>query len=192
MLFPSDVVKRAQKIINSLGSTGAYTHSQGIPAVRESIARYIECRDGVPSNLNHIHLTNGASDAISRIMECILTGPNVGVMIPIPQYPLYSALITLLNGKGVSYYLDENSSWSLQMSELERAINAARTDGIDVRAMCIINPGNPTGNCFTHDTLKDIIAFCKKQRLVLLADEVYQTNVYGEKPFIAARKVAAE
>lgn len=191
-LFPADVLERARKLVNSLGSTGAYTHSQGIPAVREAIARYIEERDGVPSHAGHIHLTNGASDAITRIMGCILTGPQVGVMIPIPQYPLYTALITMLDGQSVPYFLDEEADWSLQMAELERAINAARQDGVDVRAMCIINPGNPTGNCFSQDTLRSIVSFCKRQRLILLADEVYQTNVYGRHPFVSARKIAAE
>lgn len=61
-----------------------------------------------------------------------------------------------------------------------------------MRALCVINPGNPTGNVLGRQTLEDIIRFCKTHRMVLLADEVYQDNVYGSHPFISARKVAIE
>ncbi|PJF17667.1 PLP-dependent transferase [Paramicrosporidium saccamoebae] len=183
---------RAERIVHSIGSVGAYSHSQGILAVRETIAKYIERRDGVPAQPNSIFLTNGASDAVTRVLECIITDKNIGVMIPIPQYPLYSALTSLLNGSSVPYYLDEAGDWSLKMAELERAINEARLKNVDVRAICIINPGNPTGNCFSRDAMRDIVTFCKQNRLILLADEVYQMNVYGERPFVSARQVAFE
>jgi alanine transaminase len=75
---------------------------------------------------------------------------------------------------------------------LARALDEAKNKGTDVRALCIINPGNPTGNCFSKETLQQIISFCKKNHLILLSDEVYQTNIYGDRPFISARKVAIE
>lgn len=191
-VFPSDVLDRAEQIISSNGSIGAYSHSQGIPAVREAVARFIEERDGIPAEVNSIFLTNGASEGVARILNCIITSPHIGVMIPIPQYPLYSAQVSLLNGASVPYYLDEASDWSLKTSELERALNEARLNGVDVRALCVINPGNPTGNCLSKETLRDVVKFCKQNKLILLADEVYQMNIYTDKPFISARRVAAE
>lgn len=190
--YPPDVVQKASNLVACIGSTGSYTHSQGLPVIREAVARFIERRDGFPSDAKNVFLTNGASDAVTRILECIITAPNIGVMIPIPQYPLYSAVITLLNGTAVPYYLDESTNWSLPVAELERAIAEARTQGTEVRALCIINPGNPTGSCFTQDTLKEIVAFCKREGLILLADEVYQENVYASCPFVSARRVAGE
>lgn len=78
-LFPADVVKRAKGILNIIGSTGAYSHSQGIPAVRDAVARFIGKRDGFPTTQRQIFLTNGASDAVSRILGCIITSPDTGV-----------------------------------------------------------------------------------------------------------------
>lgn len=65
-------------------------------------------------------------------------------------------------------------------------------DGKEVRALCLINPGNPTGNVLSRQTLEEIVKFCKNHNMVLLADEVYQDNIYGSRPFISARKVAIE
>lgn len=113
-------------------------------------------------------------------------------MVSIPQYPLYSAAISLLNGTSVPYHLCEESDWSLPVAELERSIKQAKLEGITVRALSIINPGNPTGHCYTETTLREIISFCQRHHLVLLSDEVYQMNTYGHKPFISARKVAIE
>jgi len=114
--FPSDVLERVKVLMKSVGSTGAYSHSQGIPAIRDAVARYIEQRDGFSSSSKQIFLTNGASDGVHRALACIISSANVGVMIPVPQYPLYSAAITLLNGVAVPYYLDENQGWSLTVT----------------------------------------------------------------------------
>lgn len=74
------MLDRARRITQSLTSTGAYTHSQGIPAVREAVAKFIERRDGVPSNPRYVFLTNGASDAVHRILNAIITSPEIGVV----------------------------------------------------------------------------------------------------------------
>ena len=78
-LFPTDVIERGKKIVKSLGSVGAYSHSQGIPAVREAVAKFIERRDGHPTEARNVYMTNGASDAVSRILEAIITSENIGV-----------------------------------------------------------------------------------------------------------------
>ena len=73
-----------------------------------------------------------------------ISGPKTGIMIPTPQYPLYSATIVEYNMEQVGYYLDEDNNWGLDISELERSVQEARQH-CDVRAIVIINPGNPTG-----------------------------------------------
>jgi len=75
-------------------------------------------------------------------------------MIPIPQYPIYTATIDLLGGKRVSYFLDEKKGWGLNLDELERSITQARNDGIHVVAFVLINPGNPTGQVLSRDQVK--------------------------------------
>jgi alanine transaminase len=148
-------------------------------------------RDGYDSDPENIFLTAGASQGVQFILQCLIQSPKVGVMIPIPQYPLYTATLALCNGRPVPYYLDEQSGWGLSVKELERSLAEARKQGTDVRALCVINPGNPTGNCLDESNIRDIIQFCVDKRLVLLADEVYQTNTYRseQKPFHSFKRV---
>ena len=83
------------------------------------MSEFIKNRDGVDSNPEDIFLTNGASTGISHILTACVRGKEDGVMIPIPQYPIYSATLSLLGGTQVGYYLDETKGWEAQMSELE-------------------------------------------------------------------------
>ena len=194
-LFPADAVARARKYLDAIGgSTGAYSHSQGIPLVRKGVANFIEQRDGHKANADDIFLTAGASAAVQGILEMIISNSNVGVMIPIPQYPLYTATITLKDGTAVPYYLDEANSWGMNTEELERTMKAMKSKkpGVDIRALCVINPGNPTGQCLNVDQMKSIVQFCFDHKLVLLADEVYQKNTYSDIQFTSFKKVLKE
>lgn len=197
-MFPADAVARAREMKAAMGGSGvgAYTHSKGVKKFREDVAQFIEQRDGAKEgsvNTEHIFLTAGASEAISMMMMALINDDNVGVMIPIPQYPLYSATLDLLGGKKVPYFLDENSVWGLNMAELERSLADAKAKGINVAALAIINPGNPTGAVLSPDEVKDIVKFCAKNNIMLLSDEVYQENVYREEDeFFSARRAADE
>jgi aspartate/methionine/tyrosine aminotransferase len=100
-MFPADVVERARKVQEALGGagTGAYTGSQGALAFRKDIANFIKERDGHPAYPGNIFITNGASTAIELILTTLVSSDLDGLMIPIPQYPIYSALIAKLTGK---------------------------------------------------------------------------------------------
>ena len=113
-------------------------------------------------------------------------------MIPIPQYPLYDASIALFGGTVVPYYLDESKDWSMSLKSFQEAkIDALKLNPkLDIRALCVINPGNPTGQCLTKESMETIIKYCKQENLVLMADEVYQANTYQENlPFHSFKKV---
>uniref|UniRef100_A0AAY5KE21 Alanine aminotransferase 1 n=1 Tax=Esox lucius TaxID=8010 RepID=A0AAY5KE21_ESOLU len=183
--FPDDAKNRARRILQSCGggSLGAYSASTGIEVIRQDVARYIEKRDGgIPSNPDNIYLSTGASDAIVTMLKLLTSGEGKtrsGVMISIPQYPLYSAALAELAAVQISYYLDEDKCWGLDVSELRRAVEAAR-EHCKPRALCIINPGNPTGQVQSRQCIEDVIRFAAEERLFLMADEVYQDNVYAE------------
>ncbi|XP_012738050.2 alanine aminotransferase 2-like isoform X1 [Fundulus heteroclitus] len=183
--FPEDAKSRACRILNSCGgnSMGSYSASQGIESVRQDVARYIERRDGgVPCDPDNIYLTTGASDGIVTMLKLLVCGEGAmrtGVMISIPQYPLYSAALAELGAVQINYYLNEDKCWSLDIDELQRALNEARLY-CNPRALCIINPGNPTGQVQSRECIEDVIRFAAKERLFLMADEVYQDNVYAE------------
>jgi aspartate/methionine/tyrosine aminotransferase len=194
-LFPADVVKRAKQVRDILGGagTGAYTGSQGALGFRKDVAKFISKRDGHPAYPGNIFLTNGASSAIEMILTTIVSNELDGIMIPIPQYPIYSALIAKLTGRQIGYELEEEKNWAASREELEMRLHSAQADGITVKALAIINPGNPTGQVFSREDLEVICTFCAENGIVLLADEVYQRNVYApNKDFLSAKKVALE
>lgn len=183
--FPEDAKQRARRILGACGghSIGAYSASQGIECIRQDVSRYIEKRDGgIPSNPDNIYLSTGASDAIVTMLKLLVCGEGpdrTGVMISIPQYPLYSAALADLAAVQINYYLDEDRCWGLDVAELKRALSAARTH-CNPRVICIINPGNPTGQVQSRQCIEDVIRFAKEEHLFLMADEVYQDNVYAE------------
>ncbi|GKY93920.1 hypothetical protein MPSEU_000358900 [Mayamaea pseudoterrestris] len=195
-LYPADAVERAIEMKDDLGGngSGAYSHSQGAKMFRVDVATFIDERDGgVVSDPDSIFLTNGASQGISMILNALIANEKSGVLIPIPQYPLYSATIDLLGGQKVGYYLDEEQHWGLDMKELQRALDDAKADGIDVTTLVLINPGNPTGQVLTRENMHDVVKFCANNKIVLLADEVYQENVYDpDAEFVSAKRAAHE
>uniref|UniRef100_A0ABI7VSH9 alanine transaminase n=1 Tax=Felis catus TaxID=9685 RepID=A0ABI7VSH9_FELCA len=196
--FPEDAKRRAERILQACGghSLGAYSISSGIQLIREDVARYIERRDGgIPADPNNIYLSTGASDAIVTVLKLLVAGEGrtrTGVLIPIPQYPLYSAALAELNAVQVDYYLDEERAWALDVAELRRALAQAR-DHCCPRALCVINPGNPTGQVQARECIEAVIRFAFEERLFLMADEVYQDNVYAEgSQFHSFKKVLTE
>ena len=98
--------------------------------------------------------------------------------MPIPQYPLYTATLSLLDATCVPYYLDESKAWGTDLDAIKGAYDKATADGIDVRCMVIINPGNPTGASLSEEDIRAAIEFAREKNLVIMADEVYQTNVF--------------
>ena len=129
--FPADTKARAEMILKACGSIGSYTKPWGLSEVRQDVANYIAERDGHPSDFNDIVLCTGASIGIRQIMTLLLTGESgvksAGFMIPIPQYPVYTASIAEYGAEAIPYYLDEKKNWSLDIVELERALAEAKS-----------------------------------------------------------------
>lgn len=196
--FPDDAKQRASRFLSACGgnSIGSYSDSAGVSVVREDIAKYISERDGIPADPENVYLGTGASEGIRSVMKLLMTSEDgdgrAGVMIPIPQYPLYTATLSEYNAYPINYYLDESTNWSLSVDELKRAISEARQHCIP-KAICVINPGNPTGQVLTRQNIEDIIKFAHEENLFIMADEVYQHNVYAEgSEFHSFKKVLME
>jgi alanine transaminase len=177
--FPDDILARAREILRRHPhGMGAYTQSPGIPFIREAVAEFIRRRDGVPARKENIVLTDGASKGAQPVILALLKSPDCGYMIPIPQYPLYSATIDLLGGRQIGYLLDEEDRWQLNREILTESHSRARREGVNPVCITVINPGNPTGAVLSRDNLEMIIGFARDHRLGIIADEVYQENVY--------------
>ncbi len=181
-VYPADVIERAQEYHNSTNGNGvgAYTDSAGLLLVRNQVAAFMLERDGYEANPKHIALTTGASEGVKRCIGALVRSPMDGIMIPKPQYPLYSAALTLVGGRAVYYDLAEEAGWTTSWVEMERAYAAAVAEGTAVRAIAMINPGNPVGAVLSEEAVAELVCFAAAKGLVVLADEVYQINVYAE------------
>jgi len=176
--YKSDVIERARWLLKTVGSVGAYSASAGAVGIKDSVARFIEERDGHPADPKDIYLSAGASSGVNTLLHIICASPNTGVLVPIPQYPLYTATLSVLDAKCVPYYLDESKGWGTDLEAIKTAHKKAVAEGTDVRAIVIINPGNPTGASLAEEDIKAVIDFAAQEKLVVMADEVYQTNVF--------------
>ncbi len=192
--FPPDIVRTAKTVLaGSRYGLGAYSESKGMKFVRDAIAAFISARDGIPADPEAIYITDGASKGVQTALRLLIASPSDGIMIPIPQYPLYSATITLYEGRQVPYYLDEANDWKLSLGRLQKSISDARAAGTKVKAIAVINPGNPTGAVLDRDNIAMIIGFARTEGLSIIADEVYQENIYrpGER-FTSFARVMSE
>lgn len=193
-----DVKERARIILSGTRgcSVGSYTDSAGIEVIRKHVAAYIQERDnGIPADADNIILSTGASGAIKNLLALFhaeVDGKKSGIMVPIPQYPLYSATIAEFDMDQVDYYLDEEAKWGLDIKELERSVSEARKT-CNPRVLVVINPGNPTGQVLTRENIVEIIKFAYREKLFIFADEVYQDNVYDKAAqFHSFKKVLLE
>ncbi len=184
--FISDfVLDLSEEILAKIGTgMGAYTESKGIRFIRQAVAKFIDKRDdigstgGIPADPEKIFLTTGASEGVKSVIDLLIADPKDGIMIPIPQYPLYSATIKKSGGVQVNYYPDEEQGWSLDRSMLDESLAQAKENGVNVKGIVVINPGNPTGSVLGEQSIQEMISFAKDNALVIIADEVYQENIY--------------
>ncbi|KAH9919892.1 transaminase [Fomitopsis serialis] len=194
--WPADVIARAQELQAEIGSVGAYSHSKGIPLIRKHVSQFIAERDGYPSDPEDIFLTGGASAGVALLLNTLITPHETGILIPIPQYPLYTATLAQCNGVALPYHLSESDGWSTSLEEIRTALKRPETDGKGVtpRALVVINPGNPTGALLDRKTMEELVRLCEEHSLVLLADEVYQANLHrpAEHPFHSFKQVVRQ
>lgn len=179
--YKQDAIDRAKTLLDDVKSVGAYSASKGAPGIRRSVAKFIEKRDGFPADPENIFLSAGASGGVSTLLNVMCADENSGVLVPIPQYPLYTATLALLNAKCVPYELEEDKAWGTNLDAIRASYAKAKAEGTSVRSIVIINPGNPTGATLSVEDIKSVLKFAAEEKLVVMADEVYQTNVFVGK-----------
>lgn len=189
-LISQDVRNRAAFYLDTFKSMGSYTDSPGNPVVLKHIAEFITARDdGIKCDPANLFLTNGASEGIARMMTQLAAHDKVGFMVPVPQYPLYSAQVALLGTRFCGYYLDEDKNWDITPADLKETYDAAKLEGTEVRCIVVINPGNPTGQILDTESIQGILKFAHERNLMVFADEVYQDNIWANKKWVSFREV---
>ncbi|MCV7438900.1 pyridoxal phosphate-dependent aminotransferase [Mycobacterium seoulense] len=179
-----DVIMR--DMIQALPYAQGYSDSQGIlPARRAVVTRY-ELVEGFPRfDVDDVYLGNGCSELITMTLQALLDNGDE-VLIPSPDYPLWTASTSLAGGTPVHYLCDETQGWQPDIADLESKITE-RT-----KALVIINPNNPTGAVYSHGVLTQMVELARKHELLLLADEIYDKILYDDAKHINVATLAPD
>ncbi|AKK11990.1 pyridoxal phosphate-dependent aminotransferase [Corynebacterium uterequi] len=179
-----DVIMR--DMIAALPISQGYSTSKGIlPARRAVVTRY-EMIDAFPHfDVEDVYLGNGVSELISMTTQALLDDGDE-VLIPMPDYPLWTASTTLAGGKAVHYACDENDAWNPDIEDIRSKITE-RT-----KAIVVINPNNPTGAVYARETLEQLAAVARENNLMILADEIYDRILYDGAEHISMAEVAPD
>jgi alanine-synthesizing transaminase len=160
-----------QDMIRNLPNSAGYSDSKGIFAARKAVMHETQKQDISGVTLDDIYLGNGASELITMATNALLDNGDE-LLLPMPDYPLWTAATSLSGGTPVHYLCDEADGWMPNLADI-RAKITPRT-----KAIVVINPNNPTGVLYSDDLLKGIIAIAREHGLVILADEVYDKVLY--------------
>lgn len=160
-----------------------YSDSKGIIAARSAILEYAKSKGFNNLAIEHIYTGNGASELIVMALQTLLNHGDE-VLVPAPDYPLWTAATNLAGGKAVHYLCDEASEWNPDIRDMEKKINP-RT-----KAIVVINPNNPTGALYARETLEKVIDLARKHKLLLFADEIYDRILYDDVEHVSLASLA--
>ncbi|MGA1732810.1 MAG: pyridoxal phosphate-dependent aminotransferase [Burkholderiaceae bacterium] len=165
---PDEIV---QDMIRNLPSAGGYTDSKGLFAPRKAVVHYCQQKRIAGVSVDDVYLGNGASELITMSMNALLNAGDE-ILVPAPDYPLWTASVSLSGGTPVHYMCDEAADWTPDLADIERKISP-RT-----RGLVIINPNNPTGALYSDQVLEGLVALARKHGLIVFADEIYDKTLY--------------
>ena len=179
---PEEIISHVK---NHLHEAQGYIESKGLNSARQAILEECEAQGISDVHVDDIYLGNGVSELISMSMQALLNNGDE-VLIPAPDYPLWTASVTLSGGKPVHYLCDEKSSWYPSIEDIKSKINY-RT-----RAIVIINPNNPTGAVYNKQILTELIELAKTKNLIIFADEIYGKITFDNIPFIPVAALSGD
>jgi alanine-synthesizing transaminase len=173
-------------IIHELPYAQGYSDSKGIASARRAVVARYEVTPGFPQlDIEHVYLGNGVSELITMTLQALLDNGDE-VLIPAPDYPLWTAATALAGGTAVHYLCDETQGWQPDIVDIESRITE-RT-----KALVVINPNNPTGAVYSRETLRQIADVARKYELLLLADEIYDKILYDDATHISMASAAPD
>lgn len=160
-----------QDVILNLPNSSGYSDSKGMFAARKAIMHYCQSKKIMGVGLDDIYIGNGASELIVMAMQGLLN-PGDEVLVPAPDYPLWTAAVTLAGGTPRHYLCDEAQDWNPDLADIRSKITP------NTRAIVVINPNNPTGALYSNEILQQIIQVAREHQLVIFADEIYDKMLY--------------
>jgi len=177
---PDEIV---HDMIINMGNAAGYTDSKGLFAPRKAIMHYTQEKKISGVSIDDIYIGNGASELIVMGMNALLnTGDEV--LVPAPDYPLWTAAVSLSGGKPVHYICDEQSGWLPDIEDIKRKITS------NTRAIVVINPNNPTGALYPVEVLRQIVEVARQHQLIVFADEIYDKTLYDSETHTSIASLA--
>lgn len=177
---PDEIVQ--DMILNMQGAAG-YTESKGMFAPRKAIMHYTQEKNIRGVTIEDIYIGNGASELIVMGMNALLNDGDE-VLVPAPDYPLWTAAVSLSGGKPVHYICDESAGWMPDMEDIKRKITP------NTKAIVVINPNNPTGALYPVEVLQQLVDIAREYQLVVFADEIYDKTLYDDAVHVSIASLA--
>lgn len=177
---PDEIVQ--DMILNMQGAAG-YTESKGMFAPRKAIMHYTQEKNIRGVTIEDIYIGNGASELIVMGMNALLNDGDE-VLVPAPDYPLWTAAVSLSGGKPVHYICDESAGWMPDMEDIKRKITP------NTKAIVVINPNNPTGALYPVEVLQQLVDIAREHQLVVFADEIYDKTLYDDAVHVSIASLA--
>ncbi|OWQ85738.1 aminotransferase [Roseateles aquatilis] len=165
---PDEIV---QDMIRNLPDAAGYTDSKGLFAPRKAVVHYCQEKGIQGVGVDDVYLGNGASELIVMALNALLDNGDE-VLLPAPDYPLYTAAVALSGGNPVHYVCDESSDWFPDIADIRAKITP------HTKAIVVINPNNPTGALYPEPLLREIVEIARQHQLIILADEIYDKTLY--------------
>lgn len=179
---PDEVIHDMQM---NLRDSEGYSDSKGIFSARKAIMQYCQLK-GIPNvGINDIYTGNGVSEVIVMAMQGLLNNGDE-MLLPAPDYPLWTAAVSLAGGTPVHYICDEKSNWYPVLEDMESKVTS-KTKGI-----IVINPNNPTGALYPREVLEGIVDIARRHKLIIFADEIYDRLVFDDKEHVAISSLAPD
>lgn len=179
---PDDILK---DVIRLLPTAQGYSDSQGIYSARVAVMQYYQQKGIENIAIEDVYLGNGVSEMITMSMQALLNHGDE-VLIPAPDYPLWTAAVNLSSGTAVHYVCDEQAGWFPDIADIRSKISAK------TKAIVIINPNNPTGAVYSPELLKQIVALAAEHGLVIFSDEIYDKVLYDDAQHTCIASLAPE
>jgi len=178
---PDEII---QDVMRNLVNCQGYSDSKGVYYARKAVMQYCQ-EKGFPDDVDvdDIFIGNGVSELIVMSMQALLNNDDE-MLIPAPDYPLWTAAVSLSGGKPVHYMCDEENEWQPDIADIESKITSK------TRGIVVINPNNPTGAVYTKQTLLALLEIARKHDLVVFADEIYDKIIYDDAVHIALASLA--
>lgn len=169
----------------NLRESEGYSDSKGIFAARKAIMQYCQLKNIPNVDINDIYTGNGVSELIVMSMQGLLDDGDE-ILIPAPDYPLWTAAVTLAGGKAVHYMCDEQNEWNPDIEDIKAKITK------NTKGIIVINPNNPTGALYSEEILKEIVEIARKEGIIIFADEIYDRLVMDGLKHISIASLAPD